>query len=428
MKSTTSPRPYCSACDKQTSLFHGQPCLRAHLSTSTCPRLRRPSTSSCPTRSRSPWPTAEPPDARPTPRQRTSSRPTRIRWRAPTEEPPGGLPPPPSRTCPRGPRTICGRPTSAPRGGRPTPPTRTSSRPRTPAIARPLQHLRDGRPSPYPRTSSRPTSSRSRAPTSAPRGGVRCADAHVRPSHGQSFARAHFNTSRWPPFAASARLLAPRAVVFARPPQHLEVAALRAFVPRLLIPREILPRSAASTPRDLHSSQRQRTETVVRQSTSSAQTRACSGIRARGHRIDRPPAPSARSRPPPARMPLLTARSTARSAGSGRCFSTRKTATSKGKAGKATPACAQTPRAASATISRCAACTARVVVRAAPEIQDAKTRRQPYPFIVLAAWHIFWFLFFSSVRRGLMTRRAPPHVTRTTRADARAGGARVGRF
>jgi hypothetical protein len=37
-------------------------------------------------------------------------------------------------------------------------------------------------------------------------------------------------------------------------------------------------------------------------------------------------------------MPLLTARSTARSAGSGRCFSTRKTATSKGRPGIATPA------------------------------------------------------------------------------------------
>ena len=73
------------------------------------------------------------------------------------------------------------------------------------------------------------------------------------------------------------------------------------------------------------------------------------------------------------RMPLLTARSTARSAGSGRCFSTIETATSKGRPGIATPACesrsrfrlrarVSTPHDAPATIAGRAACTARVVV------------------------------------------------------------------
>ena len=270
----------------------------------------------------------------------------------------------------------------------------------------------------------------SRAHFSTSRWPCCASNAHVRPFHGQSFARARFNTSRWPPFAASAHVSSPHGQSCSRaPPQHLEVAALRRVRARLLIPRESLreaqrhQRLEISIPRN-GSAQ----ETVVRQSTSSAQTRSVLPVSALEgivltDLLHLPPGRVHRGA-----QCLLTARSTARSAGSGRCFSTRKTATSKGKAGKATPACAQTPRAASATISRCAACTARVVVRAAPEIQDAKTRRQPYPFIVLAAWHIFWFLFFSSVRRGLMTRRAPPHVTRTTRADARAGGARVGRF
>ena len=75
------------------------------------------------------------------------------------------------------------------------------------------------------------------------------------------------------------------------------------------------------------------------------------------------------------RIPRLTPRSTARSAGSGTCSSTRETATSKGRPGNATPACASrsrlrlrarvsTPRVASATIACCAACSARVVLRA----------------------------------------------------------------
>ena len=230
---------------------------------------------------------------------------------------------------------------------------RTSLVPRAAVLARPFSTSRWPC-SPRPRTSTRPTGSRSRAPTAAPRGGraPRRERAHVCSSHGQPFSRAHLSTSRWPPsprthvssfhgqpfscahlstsrwpalrrarargrlgstgsrfarpFSTSrwpprarprARPLVPRAVVLARPLQHLEVAALRRAharpVPRAVVlarplqhlevatlrrvrarplaPREIL-RAQRSTPRGLHLRSCSAEETLVRQSTSSAQT------------------------------------------------------------------------------------------------------------------------------------------------------------
>ena len=150
-------------------------------------------------------------------------------------------------------------------------------------LARPLQP----RWPPPPRTrKSCPTGSRSRATTSESRGGpprraravcvgqprtlqhveVRlAANAQVHVFHGQSFARAHFSISRWPPPAAHAhvcswhgqsfsrahfstsrwvalrraraRLLVPRAAILVRPLQHIKVAAIRRFRARPLVPR-----------------------------------------------------------------------------------------------------------------------------------------------------------------------------------------------
>jgi hypothetical protein len=304
------------------------------------------------------------------------ARPTGSRSRAPTSAPRGGRPSPRTSTSTRPTGSRSRAPTSAPRGGRPSPRSRTSLVPRAAVLARPLQHLevaalaaythvlsshgqpfsrahfstsrwppsaayahvssshgqpfsrahfstsrwppfaayahvprptgsrsraptsapRGGRPPPRARTSTRPTGSRSRAPTSAPRGGrprrararplvpraavlarplqhlevaALAAFAHVHSSHGQSFSRAHFSTSRWPPSPRRAHVprptgsrsraptsaprggrppprtrtsLVPRAAVLARPLQHLEVAALRRVRARLLVPRVALLR------------------------------------------------------------------------------------------------------------------------------------------------------------------------------------------
>ena len=179
---------------------------------------------------------------------------------------------------------------------------RIPSKPRDCASARPTgsrsrahtSALRGGRTQPRTRTSASPTGSRSRAPTSAPRAGRSrgahvhslqkqpfsrahfsvsrwppfAARAHVRLSHGQPFSRAHFrasrwppsaayshvasfhgqpfsrahfSTSRWPPFAAFVHvLLVPRAVVLARPLEHLQVAAQRRQRARRLVPRAVV--------------------------------------------------------------------------------------------------------------------------------------------------------------------------------------------
>ena len=156
--------------------------------------------------------------------------------------------------------------------------------PRAAVLARPLQHLEVAalrrapharRPTSHGQSFSRAHFSTSRWPRSAAH------RAHVSSSHGQPFARAHFSTSRWPPLTAtcarpsSTRLprahepsarrarraapraptsaprggrpppptrtsLVPRAVVLARPLQHLEVAALRRRLARLLVPRAVV--------------------------------------------------------------------------------------------------------------------------------------------------------------------------------------------
>ena len=111
--------------------------------------------------------------------------------------------------------------------------------PRAAVLARPLQHLevaakrRDTRASTsfHGQPFARAHFSSSRWPPSD------AASPHVSSSHGQSFSRAHFSTSRWPPSAAHTRVLVPRAVVLARPLQHLEVAAQRRLLARVLVPR-----------------------------------------------------------------------------------------------------------------------------------------------------------------------------------------------
>ena len=255
--------------------------------------------------------------------------------------------------------------------------------------ARPLQHLEVAAQRLAARdfsTSTRSTGSRSRAPTSAPRGGrPRAASAHVALGpRAVVLARPLQHLEVAAPNRARARPLVPRACCFvlARPLQHLEVAALRRVRARRLVPRAVVrarplqhlevaarppalsrrsacptgsrSRAPTSAPRGGRRSPRSRTsacptgsrsraptsasrggrprrerarpsthgkfsarrsafnasrsppsrscsaeETLVKQSTSSTQTlERCSRIRARRHRIDRTPQPSARSRPP----------------------------------------------------------------------------------------------------------------------------------
>jgi len=131
---------------------------------------------------------------------------------------------------PRVPRAVRSRaPTSAPRGGRPTPRSCTCT---SLSHGQPFSraHFSTSRWPPSPRTCTCtcPTGSRCRAPTAGPRGGRPSPRRSTSPrqSHGQPFSRSHFSTSRWPPRRGST-CLSPRAVVLARPLQHLEVAALR---------------------------------------------------------------------------------------------------------------------------------------------------------------------------------------------------------
>ena len=145
----------------------------------------------------------------------------------------------------------------APRGGHHPPRTRTSSCPT--GSRSPLQHLevatlRSARTLVTDIHSYAPTST-SRWPLfaanarlvpraavrtrpSAPRGG-RSAQYKPRLFHGQPFARAHFSTSRRPDRPRPTRPLVPRAAVRARPLQYLEVPPT--FAPststRLLVPR-----------------------------------------------------------------------------------------------------------------------------------------------------------------------------------------------
>ena len=164
--------------------------------------------------------------------------------------------------------------------------------PRAAVLARTLQSLEVAA---IRRERARPprsTGSRSRAPISASRGGRPSRRVRARPPvPGKFSARNAFNASRSPSSPLRRRGDARRQ---SRPRRRRHLSVLT------------YPRSAASS------------------SSNSS--------------IFRPVASTA------SRMPLLTARSTARSAGSGRWFSTRDTATSKGRPGKATPACASRSR------------------------------------------------------------------------------------
>ena len=105
---------------------------------------------------------------------------------------------------------------TAPRGGRARPPHARQLVPRAAVRARPLQHLEVAA---ICRARARPscsTGSRSRAPTSASRGG------------------------RPPPL--SARILVPRAVVLACPLQHIKVAAPRRVLTQVFFTRQATPR------------------------------------------------------------------------------------------------------------------------------------------------------------------------------------------
>ena len=143
-----------------------------------------------------------------------------------------------SRTSPRPTGSRSRAPTSAPRGGRPPPRSRTSTRPTGSRSRAPTSASRGGRAPPRSRTCTRPTGSRSRAPTSAPRGGRPPPPSHVASRPTGSRSRAPTSAPRGGrPRRGRARPLVPRAAVRARPLQHLEVAALRRPRARQLVPR-----------------------------------------------------------------------------------------------------------------------------------------------------------------------------------------------
>ena len=256
----------------------------------------------------------------PQPRVRASLRPTGSRSRAPTSAPRGGRPPPLPSTSPRPTGSRSRAPISAPRGGRPSPPTRTSPR---------------------------PTGIFSRAHFSTSRWSPSAANAHVHSSHGQPFSRAHCSTSRWPPCAAA---------------QHVRSCHGKFSARRSAFNASRSPIRAAAAQRRRSSDSRplrRRHLSVLRYPRQAAPYSSNSST-------FRPVASTA------SRMPLLTARSTARSAGSGRCFSTSETARWKGKARKSDArlrvevrfrlrARVSTPRVASLTIAAGAACAVRVV-------------------------------------------------------------------
>ena len=159
----------------------------------------------------------------------------------------------------------------------------------------------------------------------------------------------HFSTSRWPPLAAYAPSSSPRTCILARPLQHLEVAAIRRERARPLVPRAavlarplqhvevaalrrgpacpLVPRKFSAR-RGAFSASRSPIRAAARQrrrsSDSRPRRRRPRGVlryprRAASYSLNsstfRPVASTA------SRMPLLTARSTARSSGSGGCFS-----------------------------------------------------------------------------------------------------------
>ena len=149
------------------------------------------------------------------------------------------------------------------------PRVRTSTRPTGSRSRAPTSASRGGRHPPRTRTSTRPTGSRSRAPTSASRGGRHPPlRAHVHSSHGQPFARAHFSTSSWPPCAAYAHVHLSHGQSFSRAHLSTSHPPFAAFVH--VFSREFCRRrSAFNASRSPAPRSGSAEETHVRQSTSS---------------------------------------------------------------------------------------------------------------------------------------------------------------
>ena len=201
------------------------------------------------------------------------------------------------------------------------------------------------------RTCLCPTGSRSRAPTSAPRGG-RTPPRHCtssRPTGSRSRAHLHIG---WPPNAAYAMST---------------------------VPRKISPRATPSTPPAVRPRRRRAQETLVLQNTSSTQTLERAQISAFGGIVL---TEILHLRPVVHRVAhaLLTARRIARSAGQAGAFHSRRwrrTTTREWRRplrAEVPPACARvsTLRVASVTITCCAACTARVCCAAALRRSEIK--------------------------------------------------------
>ena len=150
---------------------------------------------------------------------------------------------------------------------------RTSPCPTDSRSARPLHHL-EGCPSPRTRTSPCSTGSRSRAPTSTSPEVAALRRERARPPcpTGSRSRAPTSEVSRWPFAAASRTSLVPRAAVLARPLQNLEVAALRRSHASTCSTGKS-PRGAAPSTLEISNPRSgSAQETLVGQSTSSAQT------------------------------------------------------------------------------------------------------------------------------------------------------------
>ena len=149
-------------------------------------------------------------------------RPTGIRSRAPTSAPRGGRPSPRAHV-----RLFHGQPFSrahfSSRGGRDPPRCTSSPRPTGSRSRAPTSAHRGGRPTPHPRSSSHGQPF-SRAHFSNRGGRPPPPHMHVCSSHGQSFSRAHFSTSRRRQSPRSCTSPSSTGHLRVRPLQHLEVA------------------------------------------------------------------------------------------------------------------------------------------------------------------------------------------------------------
>ena len=217
----TSTRPTGSRSRAPTSAPRGgRPSPREHVRRPTGSRAHFSSSAHFASTARG-WP--------PSPRSRTSPCPTGSRSRAPTSAPQGGRHTPRQRTSPRSTGSRSRAPTSAPRGGRAPPRSRGNVTSRWPrSCARDVTRL-------VPRAIDH------RAPTLASRGGRPSPPTRVDSFHGQSFDRAHFSTSRWPPPPRSRTSSRPTGSRSRAPTsERLEVAALRRVRARVLVPRAVV--------------------------------------------------------------------------------------------------------------------------------------------------------------------------------------------